>query len=65
MTEVDPQQVSTVITYPVSMYDIPLESLDSDENILAKNKGKVKAMAVTNEPRINNHTYFILSLLLS
>lgn len=41
MTEIDPQQVSTVITYPISMYDIPLESLDSDENILANNKGKV------------------------
>ena len=41
MTEIDPQQVSTVTTYPVSIYDIPLESLDSDENILVKNKGKV------------------------
>ncbi len=41
MTEIDPQQVSVAITYPISMYDIPLESLDSDENMLAKNKGKV------------------------
>jgi glutathione peroxidase len=41
MTEIDPQQVPTVITYPVSVYDMPLESLDSDENILVKNKGKV------------------------
>jgi len=41
MTEIDPQQVSMVITYPFSVYDMPLESLDSDENILVKNKGKV------------------------
>jgi glutathione peroxidase len=41
MTEIDPQQMSVAITYPISVYDIPLESLDSEENILAKNKGKV------------------------
>jgi glutathione peroxidase len=41
MTDIDPQQVSTVTTYPVSIYNIPLESLDSEEDLLAKNKGKV------------------------
>ena len=41
MTNIDPKQISIATTYPVSMYDIPLESLDSEENILAKNKGKV------------------------
>ena len=41
MTEVNQQEIPIVITYPVSIYDIPLESLDTKENMLAKNKGKV------------------------
>jgi glutathione peroxidase len=41
MTEVNQQEIPIVITYPVSIYDIPLESLDTEENMLAKNKGKV------------------------
>jgi len=41
MTEVNQQEIPVVITYPVSIYDIPLESLDTKENMLAKNKGKV------------------------
>ena len=32
---------------------------------MAKNSGKVKAIAVTKEPKINSHAYFIFSLLLS
>jgi glutathione peroxidase len=50
MTEIDPRQISTAISYSVSMYDMTLESLDSDENILAKNKGKVTMLVnVTGE----------------
>ena len=32
---------------------------------MAKNSGKVKAIAVTKEPKINSQPYFIFSLLLS
>ena len=32
-------------------------------SLIAKNNGKVNAIAVTNEPKINNHQYFILSFL--
>lgn len=41
MTEINPMEIPAVETYPVSIYDIPLESLDDEENILASNKGKV------------------------
>lgn len=32
-------------------------------SLIAKNSGKVNAIAVIKEPRINSHQYFILSLL--
>lgn len=41
MTEINPMEIPSVETYPYSIYDIPLEALDSEDDILAKNKGKV------------------------
>jgi hypothetical protein len=34
-------------------------------SLSAMNKGKVNAIAVTNDPKINSHQYFIFNLLLS
>jgi glutathione peroxidase len=41
MKEINQSEVPLVVTYPSSIYDMPLEALDSEDNILAKNKGKV------------------------
>jgi glutathione peroxidase len=41
MKEINYSDVPLVVTYPHSIYDMSLESLDSEDNILAKNKGKV------------------------
>jgi glutathione peroxidase len=50
MTEINPLEIPSVETYFVSVYDISLESLDSEENLLAKNKGKVTMLVnVTGE----------------
>ena len=41
MTEIKQSEAPLVVTYPFSIYDMPLEALDTEDNILAKNKGKV------------------------
>jgi glutathione peroxidase len=41
MVEINPLEIPFIEKHDTSIYDIPFESLDGDENILAKNKGKV------------------------
>jgi glutathione peroxidase len=50
VTEINPLEIALVEEYPISIYDIALKSLDTDENILANNKGKVTMLVnVTGE----------------
>jgi glutathione peroxidase len=56
----DKNEIPTLETLEVSVYDIPLSSLDGEENILAKNKGKVTMIVNVTGECANSAQYPII-----